>query len=101
MATKAQMESELERLTGELAHAQGALALARTQIKELQEPKPPNANLPKTCINCGQGVSPIQATSKGYHCAMCGHEWTDEHEQAPHRQSTQTILERARKERQG
>lgn len=46
--------------------------------------------LPADCINCGQSHERIETsiTEKGdtvFHCPVCGHDWTQEHEAAPFR----------------
>ncbi len=85
MATKPQMESEIERLKGELAGMTAKLQAALENIKRLKTPKPDVTKVPSTCINCGQGTQAIQATAKGYRCPTCGHAWTNAHESAPFR----------------
>lgn len=86
MATKAQMESTIESLTGQIVLLKEKLAQAGKEIARLRSPAPNKVKLPKTCINCGQGVSPIQVTDAGYNCPACGHNWTEAEEAAPFRQ---------------
>jgi len=85
MATKTQMESTIESLTGQVALLKEKLLSAGAEIAHLRSPNPNEAKLPKTCINCGQGQAPIEATKTGYRCPACKHEWTDEHERAAFR----------------
>lgn len=85
MATKTQMESTIESLTGQVALLKEKLLQAGAEIAHLRRPKINESKTPKTCINCGQGQAPIQATQTGYKCPSCGHEWNDEHERAAFR----------------
>lgn len=85
MATKAQVVAENERLTGELAVAVQKIGKLQDEIHRLENDT--SATIPpvRSCINCGQETSAIKKTSEGYKCPLCGHEWTDEHEQAAFR----------------
>ncbi len=85
MATKAQMESQIEQLRGQLASTQNELKSAHARIDAMRNPEPVKVSVPKTCINCGQGIAPIKVTQSGYACSMCGHNWTDKEELAPFR----------------
>jgi len=55
------------------------------EVKPEEETGEQERDVPQSCINCGQDERRVEQTSAGWRCPVCGHEWTDEHEQAPFR----------------
>lgn len=77
-----------EGLRVQLQEAQAAGEGLVTELEEMQVVA--EEKLPADCINCGQSHEKVETSvteedSVVYHCPVCGHDWTQEHEAAPFR----------------
>ena len=87
MATKTQLETQLEELEKQLEQVtaeRDELAARLTDIGDMQG-EVITVPIARSCINCGMSKTVYSIDTGKYRCSGCGHEWTDEEEKAPFR----------------